>query len=152
MLNTWTCPTICVYFLYETASADRLCNIDLHRSNGPASRRDTQKHLLGGGSYYVDDSQIQQLYFWLDSIPNLLDKYDIYLISHTDPIGGKEYNDWLSKMRSEAVQQILLQKAVPERKITIKDWGLENPVYSNTSYQGMEMNRRVDVILYPILF
>jgi len=107
---------------------------------------------FGGGSYYVDDLQIQQLYFWLDSIPNLLDKYDIYLISHTDPIGGKEYNEWLSKMRSETVQQILLQKDVPERKITIKDWGLENPVYSNTSYQGMEMNRRVDVILYPILF
>jgi outer membrane protein OmpA-like peptidoglycan-associated protein len=55
-------------------------------------------------------------------------------------------------MRSENVQQILLQKNIPERKITIKDWGLENPVYSNTSYQGMEMNRRVDVILYPILF
>lgn len=107
---------------------------------------------FGGGSYYVDNLQIAQLYFWLDSIPNLLDKYDIYLISHTDPIGGPEYNEWLSKMRGEAVQQILLQKDVPERKITIKDWGLENPVYSNTSYQGMEMNRRVDVILYPILF
>ncbi|MEJ7644588.1 MAG: OmpA family protein [Chryseolinea sp.] len=107
---------------------------------------------FGGGSYYVDELQIEQLYFWLDSIPNLLDKYDIYLISHTDPIGGKEYNEWLSKMRSEAVQQILLQKEVPERKISIKDWGLDNPVYSNRSYQGMEMNRRVDVILYPILF
>jgi len=81
-----------------------------------------------------------------------LDKYDIHLISHTDPIGGKEYNDWLSKMRSEAVRQILFQKEIPERKITIKDWGLENPVYSNNSYQGMQMNRRVDVILYPIIF
>lgn len=107
---------------------------------------------FGGGSYYVDEFQIEQLYFWLDSIPNLLDKYDIYLISHTDPIGGQEYNAWLSKMRGESVQQILLQKEIPERKISIKDWGLENPVYSNTSYQGMQLNRRVDVILYPILF
>ncbi len=37
---------------------------------------------------------------WLESFPNLLEKYDIQLISHTDPIGGKEYNEWLSKMRS----------------------------------------------------
>jgi outer membrane protein OmpA-like peptidoglycan-associated protein len=81
-----------------------------------------------------------------------MEKYDIQLISHTDPIGGKEYNEWLSKMRSEAVQQILLNKQIPENKITIKDWGLENPVYSNQSYQGMQMNRRVDVILYPIVF
>ena len=108
---------------------------------------------FGGGSYYVDEVQIEELYDWLDSIPNLLDKYDIHLISHTDPIGGKEYNDWLSKMRSEAVEQIILNRGdISERKITIKDWGLENPVYSNKSYGGMQMNRRVDVILYPIIF
>ena len=108
---------------------------------------------FGGGSYYVDEVQIEELYDWLDSIPNLLEKYDIHLISHTDPIGGKEYNDWLSKMRSEAVEQIILNRGdISERKITIKDWGLENPVYSNTSYDGMQMNRRVDVILYPIIF
>ena len=108
---------------------------------------------FGGGSYYVDEVQIEDLYDWLDSIPNLLEKYDIHLISHTDPIGGKEYNDWLSKMRSEAVEQIILNRGdISERKISIKDWGLENPVYSNKSYGGMQMNRRVDVILYPIIF
>lgn len=107
---------------------------------------------FGGGSYYIDNEQIITLYDWLDSIPNLLDKYDIHLISHTDPIGGKEYNAWLSKMRSEAVQHILQQRAIPDHKISIKDWGLDNPVYSNTTYRGMEMNRRVDVILYPIIF
>jgi outer membrane protein OmpA-like peptidoglycan-associated protein len=108
---------------------------------------------FGGGSYYVDEVQIEELYHWLDSVPNLLEKYDIHLISHTDPIGGKEYNAWLSKMRSEAVQQIILNRGdISERKISIKDWGLDNPVYSNTSYEGMQMNRRVDVILYPIVF
>jgi outer membrane protein OmpA-like peptidoglycan-associated protein len=107
---------------------------------------------FGGGSYDVDDDQATALFDWLDSIPNLLDKYDIHLISHTDPIGGREYNEWLSKMRSEAVQQLLYRMAIPERKISIKDWGLDNPVYSNTTYHGMEMNRRVDVILYPIIF
>jgi len=108
---------------------------------------------FGGGSYYVGEDQINELHDWLDSIPNLIEKYDIHLISHTDPIGGKEYNEWLSKMRSEAVQQIILNRGdITERKVTIKDWGLDNPVYSNTSYEGMQMNRRVDVILYPIIF
>jgi len=107
---------------------------------------------FGGGSYAIDELQIDALYQWLDSVPNLLEKYDIHLISHTDPIGGKAYNEWLSKMRSESVQHLLLQKQIPERKITIKDWGLENPVYQNSNYSGMRMNRRVDVILYPIVF
>jgi outer membrane protein OmpA-like peptidoglycan-associated protein len=107
---------------------------------------------FGGGSYYISEDQSAELYHWLDSIPNLLEKYDIHLISHTDPIGGKEYNEWLSRMRSGAVQGLLLQRAIPEHKITIKDWGLENAVYRNDSYDGMRMNRRVDVILYPIIF
>ena len=107
---------------------------------------------FGGGSYYIDQEQANQLYRWLDSIPNLLEKYDIHLISHTDPIGGKEYNERLSKMRSAAVQELLIRKPVPEHKISIKDWGLENAVYRNDTYNGMKLNRRVDVILYPIIF
>lgn len=105
-----------------------------------------------GGSYAIDEFQVTELYQWLDSVPNLLEKYTIQLISHTDPIGGKAYNEWLSQMRSEAVQYFLLQKNIPEHKISIKDWGLENPVYSNQNFSGMQMNRRVDVILYPIIF
>ena len=120
---------------------------------GYAQQDEMRKSIyFGGGSYYVDDNQAEELYYWLDSIPNLLEKYDIQLISHTDPIGGKEYNAWLSKMRSEAVQNLLIQRAIPDARITIKNWGLDNPVYSNQSYRGMQMNRRVDVILYPILF
>lgn len=106
---------------------------------------------FGGGSYYIDSEQANGLFQWLDSIPSL-DKYEIHLISHTDPIGGKQYNEWLSQMRSEAVRDLLLQKAVPEHKISIKDWGLDNAVYSNRTRQGMRMNRRVDVILYPLVF
>lgn len=107
---------------------------------------------FGGGSYYIDDFQVKELIHWLDSVPNLLEKYDIHLISHTDPIGGREYNEWLSQMRSSAVQELLLQRNIPEHKISIKDWGLENPVFRNDSRRGMSLNRRVDVILYPLIF
>jgi outer membrane protein OmpA-like peptidoglycan-associated protein len=107
---------------------------------------------FGGGSYYIDDFQVKELIHWLDSVPNLLEKFDIHLISHTDPIGGREYNEWLSKMRSSAVQDLLLQRNIPEHKISVKDWGLENPVFRNDSRRGMSLNRRVDVILYPLIF
>lgn len=106
---------------------------------------------FGGGSYDIDEFQAEELFHWLDSIPSL-DKYEIHLISHTDPIGGKQYNEWLSQMRSDAVRQLLLQQEIPEHKISVKDWGLDNAVYSNRTRQGMRMNRRVDVILYPIVF
>ena len=105
-----------------------------------------------GGSWYIDDDQVTELTHWIDSIPNLLDKYQIQLISHTDPIGGKEYNEWLSQMRSTAVFKLLIDQSIPEKIISIKDWGLENAVYSNDDWKGRIMNRRVDVIMHPITF
>jgi outer membrane protein OmpA-like peptidoglycan-associated protein len=107
---------------------------------------------FGGGSYEIDDDQMMELSDWLDSIPNLLDKYQIQLISHTDPIGGREFNEWLSRMRSQSVYDILIQKDIPEQFITVKDWAYENPVYSNRNFRSMMMNRRVDVILYPLVY
>ena len=107
---------------------------------------------FNGGSYYIDEEQVLMLSDWLDSIPNLLDKYQIQLISHTDPIGGKEFNEWLSKMRSQSVMEVLIWKDIPEKFISIKDWGFENSVYQNDSRLGMRMNRRVDVILHPLVF
>jgi outer membrane protein OmpA-like peptidoglycan-associated protein len=105
-----------------------------------------------GGSYYIDEFQAADLAHWLDSIPNLIDKYEIQLISHTDPIGGKRYNQWLSRMRSEEVFRLLVEKDIPEKMIHIKDWGMDNPVYENATFKGMVMNRRVDVILRPVVF
>lgn len=107
---------------------------------------------FGGGSYSVDTEQMEELVNWLDSIPDLLTKYEIHLISHTDPIGGREYNEWLSEMRSSAVRNILLQHNIPEHKITVKNWGFRNPVYSNATKSGMSLNRRVDVMVYPIMY
>lgn len=105
---------------------------------------------FGGGDYSIDTLQIMELHDWLDSIPHL-EKYEVQLISHTDPIGGREYNEWLSQMRSEAVKRLVLQKEIPEHRISIKDWGLDNAVYTNRTRSGMRMNRRVDVILFPIV-
>ena len=106
---------------------------------------------FGGGSYYMDEEQALMLSRWLDSIPNLLEKYEIQLISHTDNIGGQRYNEWLSRMRSQTVHGLLIQKDIPERMIHTRDWGAENPIYENNSYQGVIMNRRVDVVLHPIV-
>ena len=55
-------------------------------------------------------------------------------------------------MRSQTVHGLLIQKDIPERMIHTRDWGMENPVYENDSFQGVLMNRRVDVVLHPVVF
>lgn len=132
----------------------RLLSILLFTATATFAQQDEIRKSIffDGGSYFIDDFQAEDLSRWLDSIPNLLDKYEIQLISHTDPVGGLRYNQWLSRMRSEAVFYLLLQRDIPEKKIHIKDWGLDNPVYDNNSFAGRIMNRRVDVIVRPVVF
>lgn len=106
---------------------------------------------FGGGSFYVDSLQREELYQFLDSIPDL-HFYDISIHSHTDNIGGAAYNKWLSEMRSESVIEELLNKNLDPNSIVIKDFGQFNPVFDNSTYMGRLRNRRVDIVFWPLVF
>ena len=104
---------------------------------------------FGGGSYFIDLDQINELNIWLDGIPEL-ETHEISIHSHTDNIGSKAYNQWLSQMRSEAAFQKLLDYGLPEHVITITDFGEVSPVFDNDTWEGKLKNRRVDIIIKPI--
>ena len=106
---------------------------------------------FGGGSYYISDNQRNAINHFLDSLP-YLENYQISISSHTDNIGGVEYNQWLSQMRSEAVLQQLVDKQIPREKVLIKNNGLHNPYFDNKTYIGRLSNRRVDIIFTPPVF
>ena len=103
-----------------------------------------------GGSYYVDPIQENKLSDFLDSIPDIT-LYHITIHSHTDNIGGAAYNAWLSRQRGDAVIQKLLDKEIPEDLIQVKDFGMFNPLYDNRTWEGRELNRRVDIIFWPVV-
>ena len=106
---------------------------------------------FGGGSYYIDGGQIQEIQEFIESVPNI-ENYQIGISSHTDNVGGIEYNQWLSKMRSFSVIEQLKRLDIPEERIIIKDNGQRNPLYDNNTLRGRLANRRVDIILTPIYF
>ena len=106
---------------------------------------------FGGGSYYISDDQAEELRTFIGKFENL-ENYEIIIFSHTDNIGGKEYNKWLSEQRSSAVYNLLMAIPVPEQQVEIRDFGMENPLYTNKQHMGRRANRRVDVILVPIVF
>lgn len=106
---------------------------------------------FGGGSYYVTPGQADELEEFVLGVEDL-EHYQVIIFSHTDNIGGKDYNKWLSKMRSNAVRELLLEIPVSGNQIEIRDFGQENPLYSNRVNKGRRANRRVDVILVPVMF
>jgi len=105
---------------------------------------------FGGGSYYIDEEQVQLIHQTVDSIADI-NKYQITIYSHTDNRGGREFNEWLSKMRSFSVLQQLVYKDIQEELVIVKDFGQEDPLYTNRDYAGRLSNRRVDLIFWPVL-
>lgn len=104
---------------------------------------------FGGGSYYVNEQQAAELRTFIQEIENL-EHYQISISSHTDNIGGVEYNQWLSQMRGEAVIHQLEQQQIPREKIGRIDEGQFNPLYDNNTWNGRLANRRVDIIVTPL--
>jgi outer membrane protein OmpA-like peptidoglycan-associated protein len=101
-----------------------------------------------GGSYYITQDQREDLRNFLLNIPNV-NQYNITIHSHTDNIGGVEFNDMLSRMRSQSAMEQLLLNNIRQEMIEIKDFGLHNPVFDNSTWEGKLKNRRVDILLWP---
>jgi hypothetical protein len=105
---------------------------------------------FGGGSYFIDPGQTEGLYDWLDGIPGL-EEHEISIHGHTDDIGGREYNQMLSEYRSRTALQKLLDKGLPREQIFLRDFGELNPLFDNNSWEGRRKNRRVDIIVRPLI-
>lgn len=102
-----------------------------------------------GGSSYISDEQKSAVTEFLNTIHHV-EQYSITIHSHTDNIGGVEFNDWLSKMRSQSAMDELLINNIKQEMIEIKDFGLHNPVYDNSTWEGKLKNRRVDIFFWPL--
>jgi outer membrane protein OmpA-like peptidoglycan-associated protein len=66
---------------------------------------------------------------------------------HTDSVGGDEYNQQLSEKRADAVRDYLVQQGIPADSITAKGYGKSRPVVSNTTAEGKQRNRRVEMVV-----
>lgn len=69
---------------------------------------------------------------------------------HTDNVGPNDYNMKLSQARADAVRTFLLSR--PElngRVITAKGFGAAKPVAPNSSDEGRQKNRRVEIVINP---
>jgi len=106
---------------------------------------------FGGGSAYIDDGQELELQEFIFSVENI-NRYEVLVNSFTDNIGSREYNQWLSQQRSGAVLEILYDLEIDIDLILKADFGEDDPVYSNSTFEGKLHNRRVDVILRPLSF
>jgi outer membrane protein OmpA-like peptidoglycan-associated protein len=65
----------------------------------------------------------------------------------TDSMGGDEYNQKLSEDRGGSVRDYLTQQGMAAGSVTSKGFGKGQPVASNETAEGRQLNRRVELVI-----
>ena len=88
----------------------------------------------------------------LDKLFEILSNSDIVieLGGHTDSIGKEEANQMLSQERVNSVRTYLTNKGIKEARLVAVGYGEKLPVASNSSEEGRQLNRRVEVKILKI--
>ena len=105
---------------------------------------------FGGGSAYLYPQEIARLRDFLAAHGDLA-AYTLQLQGHTDDIGDRAYNLRLSAARVTSVRRWLLAQDIPDAAIEALPLGEDAPAFSNDTWEGKLNNRRVDVILRPLM-
>ncbi|MEK6796525.1 MAG: OmpA family protein [Spirochaetota bacterium] len=86
----------------------------------------------------------------LDAIQNVLkERYpdrEIIVEGHTDNTGSSQYNRTLSENRAQTVAEAI-KKALNTDKLSFRGYGKDAPIAENSTPDGRQKNRRVDVII-----
>lgn len=111
-------------------------------------------NMPGNITFPVDQSDIKSdFYDVLDSVSLVLKEYGKTLIDvtgHTDNTGAYEYNMRLSQRRANSVGDYLASRGILRERILTQGVGPDYPVGDNSTAQGRQMNRRVELVLKPL--
>jgi len=86
-------------------------------------------------------NELNKLESMLSQNPSLV----MEIAGHTDAVGTKDYNKYLSLKRAQAVKDYLTKKGINTRRIKTVGYGKSKPLASNDDERGgRELNRRVE--------
>jgi outer membrane protein OmpA-like peptidoglycan-associated protein len=84
----------------------------------------------------------------LSTTLNEMTDTELLVSGHTDSVGGDDYNMALSERRAKSAADYLMSRGVSGARINIVGLGETEPVSSNDTAAGRQLNRRVEVAIY----
>lgn len=91
----------------------------------------------------------------LNDVATALTKQDaeskIVVEGHTDSQGDAGYNQELSQRRAQSVRDYLVSRGIASDRVTSEGFGLSRPVADNSSPEGRANNRRVEIVVQPVV-
>lgn len=79
---------------------------------------------------------------------NEYERTDVLIIGHTDSVGSDTYNQGLSERRARSAATYLQQLGVAAERVRTRGMGEGDPVATNDTAEGRQLNRRVEVVIY----
>jgi len=119
---------------------------DYLAGNGGPIILDTADVLFEFDKYQIRKSYYPELDKWAEyfqSNPQI--SAEIY--GHADSTGPTEYNQNLSEKRAQAIVDYLVGKGVESSRLKAVGFGETSPIVPNTTPEGRQQNRRVEVNL-----
>lgn len=90
----------------------------------------------------------------LDKLSDVVVRYNkttLTVVGHTDNVGTDKYNQDLSQRRALSVAQYFESRRVNALRLATAGKGEAEPVASNTTEAGRQLNRRVEIYVEPVV-
>ena len=108
----------------------------------------------GNVTFATDSSDLSPAFFnVLNSVGKVLKEFDqtvVEVAGHTDSTGSEDYNQSLSERRAASVSKYFSAKGIAEQRLLTVGMGELRPVADNTSVDGRQANRRVEITMVPV--
>jgi outer membrane protein OmpA-like peptidoglycan-associated protein len=89
----------------------------------------------------------------MDKVADVVVRYNktsLTVVGHTDDVGSNAYNQKLSEQRAHSVARYLEAKQVNPVRLAISGKGETQPAASNSTEDGRQANRRVEIYVEPV--
>ena len=106
-------------------------------------------------SFAVDSAELKfDAQSTFEKIANVLKDYEktaVHVVGHTDSSGSDAYNQKLSEKRAATVASFMSSRGVNSSRVVTWGRGESEPIASNDTEEGRARNRRVDIVIKPII-
>jgi outer membrane protein OmpA-like peptidoglycan-associated protein len=111
-------------------------------------------NMPGNVTFDTDSAALRPQFFSvLNSVGKVLTEFDqtvVEVAGHTDSTGSDSHNMNLSQRRANTVGEYLYTQGILDQRIITIGMGEHHPIADNSTPEGRQLNRRVEITLVPV--
>ena len=133
--------------IQNMANGQQIANLQARLDNDPALElaANVYQVFFESDATNLKSGSINNLEKIADQIINNSRIAKVNVVGHTDETGDEKYNLKLSQARAESVAAYLKGRGISNDQIVVAFEGANKPIATNSTPEGKQLNRRVDV-------